>query len=188
LGPRIERARRSGFAFLRRAQQPAGCWNPLWFGNQHHPQEENPVYGTSRVLLAYGEFDRVSAPEAQHGLSWLRNVQLPGGGWGAALADGPAQAGPASVEETALAVEALILDARQKRLQDAAIQGLEWLMAKIESDQPLESSPIGFYFAKLWYYEETYPLVFTVSALGRALREFAPPRLKRPAAAPLADA
>ena len=28
--------------------------------------------------------------------------------------------------------------------------------------------PIGFYFAKLWYYERTYPLVFTVQALEKA--------------------
>jgi hypothetical protein len=34
----------------------------------------------------------------------------------------------------------------------------------------LEYSPIGFYFAKLWYYEKLYPLIFTVSALGHACR------------------
>ena len=28
---------------------------------------------------------------------------------------------------------------------------------------------IGFYFARLWYYEKLYPLVFSVSALGRAM-------------------
>ena len=26
--------------------------------------------------------------------------------------------------------------------------------------------PIGFYFAKLWYYEKLYPLIYTVRALG----------------------
>ena len=30
-----------------------------------------------------------------------------------------------------------------------------------------EPAPIGFYFAKLWYYERAYPLVFAVGALGR---------------------
>ena len=29
-----------------------------------------------------------------------------------------------------------------------------------------EASPIGFYFAKLWYFERLYPLIFTVGALG----------------------
>jgi squalene-hopene/tetraprenyl-beta-curcumene cyclase len=40
----------------------------------------------------------------------------------------------------------------------------------VETDHCREPSPIGFYFAKLWYYEKLYPLIFTVSALGQALR------------------
>ncbi|PYK61575.1 MAG: hypothetical protein DME21_08745 [Verrucomicrobia bacterium] len=31
-------------------------------------------------------------------------------------------------------------------------------------------SPIGFYFAKLWYYERLYPQIFTVAALSRVAR------------------
>jgi squalene-hopene/tetraprenyl-beta-curcumene cyclase len=34
----------------------------------------------------------------------------------------------------------------------------------------MNPSPIGFYFAKLWYFERMYPLVFAVSALGRVKR------------------
>ncbi len=34
-----------------------------------------------------------------------------------------------------------------------------------------ECSPIGFYFAKLWYYERLYPLIFTVAALGQAVHQ-----------------
>jgi hypothetical protein len=34
-------------------QRADGSWVPLWFGNQDHPAEENPVYGTAKVLLAY---------------------------------------------------------------------------------------------------------------------------------------
>ena len=37
-----------------------------------------------------------------------------------------------------------------------------------------EPSPIGFYFAKLWYFERLYPLIFTVAALGRAARGLSP--------------
>src|SRR5262249_7231790 len=40
-------------AFLARAQRPDGSWLPLWFGNQHAPDDENPTYGTARVLAAY---------------------------------------------------------------------------------------------------------------------------------------
>ena len=40
--------------------------------------------------------------------------------------------------------------------------------------------PIGFYFAKLWYHERLYPLIFTTTALGKYLRatceEFDPDR------------
>ena len=32
----------------------------------------------------------------------------------------------------------------------------------------LPASPIGFYFAKLWYFEKLYPLIFTAGALARA--------------------
>jgi hypothetical protein len=30
--------------------------------------------------------------------------------------------------------------------------------------------PIGFYFAKLWYHERLYPLIFTTAALGKYLQ------------------
>ena len=45
-------------------------------------------------------------------------------------------------------------------------------------------SPLGFYFAKLWYYEDLYPLIFTVAALGRAaclLDKSSPPQPTNPA-------
>jgi squalene-hopene/tetraprenyl-beta-curcumene cyclase len=41
----------------------------------------------------------------------------------------------------------------------------------VESNRHHESAPIGFYFAKLWYYEKLYPLIWTVAALGPAARE-----------------
>ena len=28
-------------------------------------------------------------------------------------------------------------------------------------------SPIGFYFANLWYFEKLYPVIYTVAALTR---------------------
>ncbi len=35
---------------------------------------------------------------------------------------------------------------------------------------PEQPAPIGFYFAKLWYYERLYPMVFTVAALEAVAR------------------
>ncbi|MGH7137924.1 MAG: hypothetical protein ACREHD_19420, partial [Pirellulales bacterium] len=52
--------------------------------------------------------------------------------------------------------------------------GLDWLVDRIESGEFRHSSPIGFYFAKLWYYEALYPVIFTVAALGRAVRQLEP--------------
>ena len=83
---------------------------------------------------------------------------------------------PSSVEETALAVEVLLDLAPGERGRSA---GFAWLVEAVESGRFREPSPIGFYFAKLWYFEKLYPLIFTVAALGRAMR--APcDRLNRP--------
>jgi squalene-hopene/tetraprenyl-beta-curcumene cyclase len=72
-----------------------------------------------------------------------------------------------------LAVEALLADAANPALQPAISQGLDWLIRTVETRTHRECSPIGFYFAKLWYYEKLYPQTFTVSALGQALRALA---------------
>ena len=78
-----------------------------------------------------------------------------------------------SVEETALAVEALLpfVD-RDPRAALVVQDGLQWLMNAVEEKRHFKPSPIGFYFAKLWYYEELYPLVFAASALAAATQKF----------------
>jgi len=79
-----------------------------------------------------------------------------------------------SVEETAWAVEGLLagLDnevlGADNSLQTAIRQGVDWLVQAVEDGRHRQPAPIGFYFAKLWYYEKLYPLMFTVSALGEA--------------------
>lgn len=51
--------------------------------------------------------------------------------------------------------------------REAIIRGVEWLLRSVAQDRHREPWPIGFYFAKLWYHEKLYPLIFTVSALGK---------------------
>ncbi len=148
------------FAYLAREQRADGSWLPLWFGNQHAPDDINPVYGTARVLAAYRDLGLKDSPECQRGVAYLLGVQNADGGWGGAAGC------PSSVEETGLAVEVLV----ELAPGDAVESGLAWLVDAVESGRFREPSPIGFYFAKLWYFEKLYPLVFTVAALGRAAR------------------
>ncbi|QJW98982.1 Terpene biosynthesis [Frigoriglobus tundricola] len=145
-------------AYLAKQQRPDGSWLPLWFGNQHAPDDINAVYGTARVLAAYRDLALKESPECRRGVEFLLSVQNADGGWGGA------KNCPSSVEETALAVEVLLDLANG----DAVQRGVTWLVEAVESGRFRDASPIGFYFAKLWYFEKLYPLIFTVAALGRA--------------------
>ena len=70
-----------GVRFLNRNQRADGSWLPLWFGNQDNQNDENPVYGTSRVLIAAktGSFDPKSIAA---GCEFLLRSQNTDGGWG----------------------------------------------------------------------------------------------------------
>ncbi len=165
--PAGHRGRERALRFLRRAQRPDGSWVPLWFGNQHGGEEENPCYGTARVLLALAGSDSDAARRMRcRGLAWLVRAQHASGGWG-----GDRRL-PPSIEETALAVEA-IASARRHEGQAAELskawgKGLRWLVDQTDGGRTFEPSPIGFYFARLWYFERLYPLIFTVGALERS--------------------
>lgn len=163
--------------YLAKQQRPDGSWLPLWFGNQHAPDDINPVYGTARVLAAYRDLGLTTTTQCRRGVDYLLSVQNRDGGWGGA------KDCPSSVEETALAVEVLLDLVMPRRSSDGKIsesaseeattavdRGVLWLMEAVESGRFKVPSPIGFYFAKLWYYEKLYPIIFTVAALGRALR------------------
>ena len=222
---RVRRGMDNGLRYLARTQRPDGAWLPLWFGNQHTPDETNPVYGTARVLIALAdlvgqasclsqsdgsnsrplagertksfETGRMPVPllsAMARGATWLLSVQKSDGSWGA-----PGE-GPSSVEETALAVEALAalaewnsgpatcrpsrVDGRDavsasltldvRAVRDAAMKGANWLIEKVENGSWRQPSPIGFYFAKLWYYERLYPQIFTVAALSKVASTLTP--------------
>lgn len=173
LDARIDVAVDRGLGYLAASQRADGSWTPLWFGNQFDVNEQNPIYGTAKVLLAYRDFGLLGSEPARRGLAWLAAVQQADGGFGggpAATEKGFSQQS-SCVEETALATEALLAARGESSLQVAAEKGLVWLIAAVEEGRHRESSPIGFYFAKLWYYEALYPIIFTVSALSQAVAE-----------------
>jgi len=167
----VNRAVQRGLRYLAAQQRPDGSWVPLWFGNQHHPQEENPVYGTAKVLMAYRDLGLLDTEPARRGLNWLVAQEDAEGGWGGPTTPGLAR-GPAmsSVEETAVAIEALLPAASDPATEPSVNKGLTWLVQAVHSGRHREPSPIGLYFARLWYYEGLYPLCFTLSALGQAIR------------------
>ncbi|MBN1912105.1 MAG: squalene--hopene cyclase [Pirellulales bacterium] len=160
---RIDRAVARGFSFLARQQRADGAWTPLWFGNENDPAEENPVLGAARVLAAYRQLDRLSTEPARRGLEWLVAHHNADGGWGG---DGHEVSG---VEETALATEALLGAGTEPSLQVAVESGLTWLVDAVAAGRHRQAAPIGLYFARLWYHEMLYPMIFTVSALRRAI-------------------
>lgn len=159
LARRVERALAAGWRFLEKHQRADGSWLPLWFGNQYVADDENPLYGTAKVLLAWRDAGRLGEPAARRALDWLKSSQSADGGWGGAAG------APSSVEETALALEALLAE---KTASAGCLAGLDWLLARVEDGSFVQTAPIGFYFAKLWYFERLYPIIFTVGALSRA--------------------
>jgi squalene-hopene/tetraprenyl-beta-curcumene cyclase len=158
LRERIDRAVALGLRFIGTSQGPEGEWTPLWFGNEHAPGEANPVYGTAQVLFGLQELaeDGRAAVLRDRGVRYLESQQNADGGWGGA------RGAPSTVEETAVVVEALAGGGTE-----AAERGLEWLVQAVESGAFREAAPIGLYFARLWYSERLYPLIFTARALGR---------------------
>jgi squalene-hopene/tetraprenyl-beta-curcumene cyclase len=136
-----------GLAYLERTQRDDGAWLPLWFGDQRAEQHENPVLGTARVLRSL-ELWRPTAPMTRRGQAYLRGTQQPDGSWNG------------QVETTALAVAALAGSPE-------AARGADWLMARIADGSWTDASPIGLYFASLWYDEALYPVIWTVEALER---------------------
>jgi squalene-hopene/tetraprenyl-beta-curcumene cyclase len=172
----FDRPIRDGLGYLLRSQRADGSWVPLWFGNQDEPEEENPVYGTARVLAALRDLDGAipSGPlqtAALRAVDFLRRRQNADGGWGRSGSSSAGRTAPraSSVEETALALEGLFPWHSDPAVEAALARGLDWLVAAVEDRRHRACAPIGFYFAKLWYYERLFPLTFTVSALGQAV-------------------
>ncbi|MEM0896523.1 MAG: prenyltransferase/squalene oxidase repeat-containing protein [Verrucomicrobiota bacterium] len=161
LRARIQVATEKAVHYLTRTQNSDGSWLPLWFGNQHLDGENNPTYGTARVVHGLTVVSRQDYPEVEEliaeGRSWLLANQNDDGSWSGGKGH------PPSIEETALSITAL---AGAPEADGPVQYGHEWLKEATGSGTRFKESPIGFYFAKLWYFERLYPRIFTVAATG----------------------
>ncbi len=164
--PQFRKSMDRGVSYLLRQQRGDGTWLPLWFGNQFHRDDENPLYGTTRVLRAFASLDLLGTVAAERGVRWLVQNQNEDGGWSAVRGIS------STVEETGLALEVLSefagLGGELGELaRGASDRAAMWLALRVEAGTVEQPSPIGFYFAKLWYFEALYPLIFAVSGLNR---------------------
>jgi squalene-hopene/tetraprenyl-beta-curcumene cyclase len=158
-----------GLRYLQRKQEADGSWNPLWFGNEWHPNFRNPVYGTARVVLALARM-KTPGVMADRAVKFLLSAQA---------VDGTCSGGPGlphpSIEETALtldawgaAVQAGFCLEETQRFRTAIQAGIAGLDALTQGGTSFPAKPMGFYFATLWYSEALYPGLFALQALGRA--------------------
>jgi squalene-hopene/tetraprenyl-beta-curcumene cyclase len=132
---------------------------------------------------------------ANRAARWLLSSQHAGGGWGPPRApvdysgaekDGfrawranESMAKASSVEETALAVSALLpLATTNQPVSKTVAAGLNWIANAIEQDSHRRPAVIGFYPSKIWYHERLYPLAFAQTAISRAILALA---MERPA-------
>jgi squalene-hopene/tetraprenyl-beta-curcumene cyclase len=154
--------------YLQKHQRADGSWLPLWFGNQQMPDHTNPVYGTAKVLsyLHDALLHRWSDSEIKtelvkltgSGEQFLLSVQNEDGSWGGEKNI------PGTMEETALAVAALSTG----KYNEACLKGMDWLDGLYRKNG-LKASPIGLYFASLWYDEKMYPLTAYLDAVARMM-------------------
>ena len=171
----LDRAVGRGWVYLEKHQKPDGSWLPLWFGNQDREEEDNPIYGTGRVLMCYSQCQRPEYPAFQRGRDFLLASQNADGGWGGGNnshypgSDRTFGSSSSTIEETSVALEGILSGGGTIGCTDSIMRGVNWLCDGIQQEHHHVSQPIGFYFARLWYYEKMYPLVFSLGALYKGL-------------------
>ena len=160
-----------GIRYLQNNQRNDGALLPLWFGNQQAEGHINPVYGTARVVTYLHDvidcnwlsvdLKNKILEIIEKGKNYLFAVQNEDGSWGGD------KGVPGSIEETSLALSAIIYTHEMQRIE----KGFHWLNCEYKA-KGLKASPIGLYFASLWYHEKMYPLSAYLEAVSRAMEAF----------------
>ncbi len=156
---RDHRAVRRAVAYLRRTQQPEGCWYGRWGVNY--------IYGTFlalRGLRAAGESDREAY--ILRAAEWLRSIQNADGGWGESCAgydEGRFVPAPSTPSQTAWALLGLLAagDTSSGSVQ-AGIRHL--IETQREDGSWQEELATGTGFPKVFYltyhlYRQSFPLL-----------------------------
>jgi squalene-hopene/tetraprenyl-beta-curcumene cyclase len=197
-GAKCNTAIARAMTYLEAAQREDGSFIPMWFGNSHQRENENPVIGTSLVLTACAELRQLDSAMAIRAATWLAGAQHSCGGWGPPRApvdysesdkeggvrswrENEMLAKFCSVEETSVAVTALLpFAATNPTYQRTVSRGLSWLADSVEHDGHRRPAIVGFYFWRIWYYERLYPLALAAGALSRAVGALAPAATAEP--------
>ena len=147
-------------AWMARHQADDGSWTPLWFGDQDAENELSPVYGTATAVeyLSHSS-NPATRPLIAKGIEYLLSVQNDDGGWGGA------KGVSSKVTLTARALSALASVERPS--MEAIERGFAYLYEMWQAEELYREEPIGLYFARLWYSERMYNMVFTLIALKK---------------------
>jgi squalene-hopene/tetraprenyl-beta-curcumene cyclase len=154
--------------FLRRTQEPAGCWLGRWGVNY--------IYGTWQVLegLARVGFD-LDDPLVRRAAEWLKAVQQPGGAWGETCGsyDDPSLAGQGQPTASQTAWALLGLMAAGEAASHEVRRGVDALLAAQGADGNWEEEPFtGTGFPRVFYLKyHMYRLYFPLMALARYARQ-----------------
>jgi hypothetical protein len=160
----IDSSASKAVAYLQKSQATDGHWLPLWFGNQNTPENRNPVYGTARVSAYLTDCISKSYVKDKFAKNlitmnllaqqYLLAQQNEDGSWGGQKNI------QGTIEETSLAISALVA-----HHPEVCAAGFDWLAHQTRGG--FKPSPIGLYFAALWYDEKMYPIVCYIEALRR---------------------
>jgi squalene-hopene/tetraprenyl-beta-curcumene cyclase len=163
LKAKVDASMKRMLLWLRKIQHTDGSWIPLWFGDQDAKDERSPVYGTAVVVEHLSVSSNPLAKElAAKGAAYLASAQNEDNGWGGA------KGVRSKITFTAKAVSAL--SAFSGQYTEHLEKGFDYLYTAYQSGKLEKREPIGLYFARLWYSEELYNVVFVLKGLRNLRR------------------
>jgi squalene-hopene/tetraprenyl-beta-curcumene cyclase len=155
---------RRAIEFLRREQQPDGCWRGRW--------GVNGIYGTSLALIGLASVSAdLQTPWVRRAVDWLLAHQNPDGGWGESPAsyDDEARIGRGDSTPTQTSWALLALMAADDASGSAVRRGVEHLVATQRADGTWdERAYTGTGVPRRSYLRyDLYPLHFPLRAIAQ---------------------